>query len=126
MPNLSDLKQATKETTQKFDLFSDKVYIAKVISVTDGDTIIAAINLFKTLTRVRVRFLDVNTPEIRGAEREQGLKYKKFVEDKIMNKLVVLETKGQDAFGRVLATIRLLESTSLNDQLADMLQSKEF
>ena len=63
-----------------FDLHDEYVRKAQVVRVVDGDTVDFRIDLGWNLSMVeRCRLLDVDTPEIRGRERPQGLEYKEFV-----------------------------------------------
>lgn len=62
-------------------------YKATVTHIVDGDTVDLLIDLgFDTFRKVRVRFADINTPEIHGVkhssdEYAQGMKAKQFVEE---------------------------------------------
>ncbi len=56
--------------------------IASVKKIVDGDTIDVVVDLgFKIEMTMRVRLKEINTPELRGEEREAGLAAKKFVEE---------------------------------------------
>jgi len=84
-------------------------YKAKCVKVVDGDTIYCDIDLgFGVwLHKQIIRLSGIDTPEIRGEEREEGLKVKGFVEVNILNRDVVLETykdkKGK--YGRWIAEV---------------------
>lgn len=85
-------------------------YRAIVVSIYDGDTIRVNIDLgFNTwIFNVKLRLFGIDTPELRGDEREQGLAAKKFVEDRIpvgqeIRVATVKDSTGK--FGRYLATI---------------------
>lgn len=87
-------------------------YGATVIGVIDGDTIDLMIDLgFNIHHKIRVRLYGVNTPESRTkdlAEKEMGLKAKKFTEDWLTtNKWVYVNTipDKNDKYGRILAKI---------------------
>jgi micrococcal nuclease len=55
-------------------------YRCRVVDVYDGDTLTLDVDLgFNVTNRVRVRLLDIDTPEIRGEERPEGLLAKQFV-----------------------------------------------
>ena len=87
-------------------------YKALVVDVYDGDTITAEVDLgFHVNIREKFRLLGINTPEIRGAEREDGLKSRDLVRDKILHKEVFIETQKdkQGKYGRYLATVHLKE-----------------
>jgi micrococcal nuclease len=87
-------------------------YGATVLKVVDGDTIELMIDLgFNIHHKIRVRLYGVNTPESRTknlAEKEMGLKAKKFTEDWLTNhKWVYVNTipDKNDKYGRILAKI---------------------
>ena len=84
-------------------------YKAHCVRVVDGDTIYCDIDLgFGVwLHKQIIRLAGIDTPEIRGEEREEGLKVKEYVEAVLMNKELILETykykKGK--YGRWIAEI---------------------
>jgi len=84
-------------------------YMAKVVSVYDGDTIRVDIDLGfgLSLKNQSIRFLGVDTPEVRGDGRDEGLIVRDYVRGQIMDKEIMLrtykDTKGK--YGRWLAEI---------------------
>ena len=84
-------------------------YRALVVKVYDGDTIVVDIDLgFGIMMKNQsVRLLGVDTPEIRGKERNEGLEVKIAVENKILGKWVKIKTmkdkKGK--YGRWLVNL---------------------
>ena len=87
----------------------------------DGDTIDLIIDVgFKITTRQRVRLLWVNTPELRGASKEEGLhwrdltrKWLKHAKDSSNEEWYLqVETSKSDAFGRYLADIQRVSVTN--------------
>lgn len=95
-------------------------YAAHVTSVYDGDTLTVDVDLGLGVWRHNqsIRLWKVNTPEVRGPEREQGLKVRDFVRAQIMDKQILLRTildkRGVDQtekFGRMLGEI-LVEDES--------------
>jgi micrococcal nuclease len=84
-------------------------YMAKVISVYDGDTIRVDIDLgFNIIMRNQaIRLLGINTPEVRGEERPQGIVARDFVRERIMDKTVMLRTFKDTTgkYGRWLAEV---------------------
>ncbi len=93
-------------------------YRAQIVSVYDGDTVRADIDLGFGIWRrdEPLRLLGINAPEVRGAERELGLVSRDALRERVMGKLVYLRTvkptaanfPGQDMrdkYGRYLATI---------------------
>lgn len=103
---------------------------AKLIRVIDGDTVDLLIDLgWSTSIKERVRLLGLDTPEIRGPERESGLEFKEFVEDWFNyhgaydSGEVILESVEyeRDKYGRTLGEIYSLGGESLNERLRAML-----
>lgn len=93
-------------------------YKAIVQRIVDGDTIIVDIDLgFGVWLREQpVRLSKINAPEIRGATREAGLVAKDFLSKLILNKWVQVRTeKGDDKYGRWLATVLVEEDKNLID-----------
>jgi micrococcal nuclease len=84
------------------------VYNAEVLRVIDGDTFELRIDLgFKIIHENTFRLYGVNTPEIRGKERPEGLKVKKYVKELIEGKIIVVETFKKGKFGRYVSEIYL-------------------
>ena len=97
-------------------------YKVHVTSVYDGDTFTGDIDLgfHLNMTRKKFRILRVNAPEVRGKEKEEGLKVAAVVRQMLEHKDVVIESKGTDSFGRILAEVYYLDSgqwTNLSDWL---------
>lgn len=91
-------------------------YKAVVTRVVDGDTVIVDIDLgFGVwLKEQSVRLAKINTPEIKGSTRVAGIAAKDFLSKLILNKWVQIRTeKGQEKYGRWLATILLEEDGNL-------------
>jgi micrococcal nuclease len=88
-------------------------YRANVISVYDGDTITVDIDLGMGvwIRKQKIRLASINAPEVRGKEKEEGIKSREWLRDKILGKEIVLETikdkKGK--YGRWLGNIWLEE-----------------
>jgi micrococcal nuclease len=87
-------------------------YRAKIISVYDGDTVTALVDLgFGITNKIKIRLKGINTPEIRGSERPRGLVSRDFLREKVLNKDIIVETfkdkKGK--YGRYIGTLWLDE-----------------
>ena len=65
-------------------------YRAYVRKVYDGDTVTVDIDLgFDIiLHKQKIRLLRINAPEVRGIERELGLKSRDALREKVCNKLI--------------------------------------
>ena len=94
-------------------------YAATVVRVVDGDTIYFDVDLgFAIQYRLDVRLKGVDTPEIRGASREAGLKSKAFVEQALpVGSLVVLNTYKAEKYGRYLADVIYLLGAKTRDEI---------
>jgi len=90
----------------KTNLYQYKAFVTKVY---DGDTITVEIDLgFKTLVKgEKIRLRRINAPEVRGDQREAGLKSRDYLRVIILNKEIILETikdkKGK--YGRYLGEV---------------------
>ena len=86
-------------------------YKAKVYKVVDGDTFYATVDLgFRIIADQKFRLEGIDTPEIfrpkTNEEYEAGLKAKKFVEDLILDREVVITTyKNVGIYGRYQAKV---------------------
>ena len=84
-------------------------YKATVINVVDGDTFDPMVDLgFRIYHKVRIRLLEIDTPEMRGIEANRGKKCKEFAEKLLLNKEVLIQSEKEDSdlktdsFGRWL------------------------
>lgn len=102
-------------------------YRAKVVSVYDGDTCRVDIDLgFNTfLRREKIRLSGINAPELRGEEREAGLRSRDFLRGLINGKSVYLETEKdrKGKYGRYLGTIWVKDESgtyiNVNEKLVE-------
>ncbi len=102
-------------------------YKAHVIKVYDGDTCTMDIDLglHVWIHGEKIRLARINTPEVRGDEREQGLKSRDYLRELILDKDVFLETirdkKGK--YGRYLGEIWILDDSgeyiNINEKMLD-------
>jgi micrococcal nuclease len=117
-------------------------YMAKVVSVYDGDTIRVDIDLGFGIKfdNQSIRLLGINTPEVRGDEREAGLIVRDFVREQILEKNIILKTyrDSKGKYGRWLGQIyytkeeRVITAsdspdalTCLNDELLKLGMAEE-
>lgn len=89
-------------------------YKAIVTGVYDGDSVTMDIDLGLGVWKKsqKIRLSGINTKEIRGSEREEGLIAKARVVDLLLNKEVVVETQKTGKYGRWLAVIWVKEENS--------------
>lgn len=105
-------------------------YKAVVTSVYDGDTSTVDIDLgLQTWVWNEIlRLYRINSPELRGSERPDGLKSRDFLRNKIQNKEVVIETitdkKGK--YGRYLAEIWLKNKNDTFTNINDLIVNEGF
>lgn len=94
-------------------------YKADIISIYDGDTVTAIVDLgFNTHTKQSIRLYGIDAPEVKGETRGEGLKSRDWLITKILNKSVIIKTikdkKGK--YGRYLG-ILYLNGENINDSL---------
>lgn len=103
-------------------------YDAQILSVYDGDTVTATVDLgFKvSAIKVKLRLYGVNTPEIRGGTEATKLAAREsrdYVKEQILGKRVRMKSLGKGKYGRYLSVIWTLDDNgdpldeSLNDAL---------
>lgn len=95
-------------------------YKATITDVYDGDSVTAIVDLgFKIFTKLKIRLAGINTPEIKGEDREAGLVSKDRLTELILNKEVIIKTSKdkQEKYGRWLAEIYLPEQAQSVNQL---------
>lgn len=73
---------------------------AKVISVSDGDTI----HVINQSLKIKVRLLGIDTPELKQI---YGYKAKDILSEKILNKIVTIRGSSKDRYGRLIGDIFL-------------------
>lgn len=92
--------------------FTPYVYKLDDVRVIDGDTFGVIVDLgFRLAFHVNVRLADVNTPEIRGAEKQAGIIVKLFVQewvatrkDKLLLRSIKLDKYADRVVGDLLTT----------------------
>lgn len=102
-------------------------YKANVTDVYDGDTITVDIDLGLStwIKGEKVRLYRIDTPEIRGDERPQGLIARDYLRSLILDKEIVLQTvkDKREKYGRYLGEIWLLDENgqyiNINDKLIE-------
>ncbi len=101
-------------------------YNAKVIRWVDGDTLLCLIDLgFYTHKEERLRLARIDTPELRGAEKEEGKRVQKLVTEKFPPDTIIrVDSKKRDSYGRFIAEL-YYEDKSINQWLIDSGNAKE-
>ena len=103
-------------------------YKANIIDVYDGDTVTAVVDLgFLHYQEMKLRLYGIDTPELRGEEREAGLIVRDILRGLILNKEVEIHTykDKQGKYGRYLATI-VLDGININQWLLDEGHAQEY
>lgn len=108
-------------------------YVATVIDVYDGDTITVDLDLGVGIWRrdQTIRLWKIDTPEVRGAERERGIQVRDFLRTLILGKTIlvrtILDRRGNDQtgkFGRLLGEVLAEDAAgvlvNVNQLLLDM------
>lgn len=107
-------------------------YKAKVVSVYDGDTITVNIDLGLNITRREtVRLYGINTPELRGSEKEEGIKSRNWLQMELepyyhTDGLFVHTIKDKSGkYGRLLAEL-WIGDRCLNHELVEKGLAREY
>lgn len=94
-------------------------YRAIVTKVVDGDTIDCHVDLgFYMTAKIRFRLNRINTPEVRGAEKVEGLAAKQWLIDKLnsVGNQIIVRTEKTGKYGRWLGEI-IIGDDNINDEL---------
>lgn len=82
-------------------------YEFEVRRVIDGDTLEGLVDVgFYLTSRIRLRLLWVNTPELHSQDPEERVKAQKAkaaMEQKVLGQKLIVKTEKTDSFGRYLA-----------------------
>ena len=106
-------------------------YKAKVTKVYDGDTITVDIDLGLDSWHhgMQIRLAEIDTPEVRGAEKIEGIKVRDLVRELILGKTILLHTTQKGKYGRYLGRVYCEiegEKTCLNDWLVKKKYAKSY
>ena len=115
------------EQPRSYEPSIDHHYRALVVAVYDGDTITVDIELGLSvgLKAKKIRLHRINAPELRGEEREAGIRSRDHLRGLILGQRIVLETIKDKTgkYGRLLGEIWLFEdngtATNINDALTN-------
>lgn len=104
-------------------------YDAKVLKVTDGDTLDVLIDVgFSIFTKGKIRLDEINTPESRTRdlrEKALGLKAKKFTKNFLKEGQCQVKVRKKGKFGRWLAEV-FVDNISLNKALITVGLAREY
>lgn len=113
--NRIDWDQVTYDSAEKF---IPPISYGKVVKVYDGDTITVATPLDNTrapIYRFPVRLRGIDSPEIRGKEKQEvivAMVARDALAAKVLNQTVFLQNIDTEKYGRVLADVYLEEHKS--------------
>lgn len=99
-------------------MFNPYYYNAKVLDVY-GDTITVDVDFgFSIRMEMRIRLWGINTPELRGSDREKGLVSRDYLREMILGKNIILETikDSRGKYGRILGIIHF-NGLNVNEHL---------
>lgn len=96
-------------------------YNATVVNVVDGDTFDADIDVgFYLRTRLRLRVLGINAPEMHGPSHAAGVAARLFATTLLREGAkVALHTEKSDDFGRWLAKVTLPDGSDFGQTMID-------
>lgn len=106
-------------------MISPYTYKAKVLSVYDGDTIRVEIDLGFGMKwsgdgkGVQIRLFGINSPEIKGNEKNSGILSRDWLRSQIEGKEIILKTikDSTEKYGRYLGIVFTPEGENLNESL---------
>lgn len=90
--------------------FSAQAFQGKVVAVIDGDTI----DVLYNGEIIKIRLNGIDCPE---SGQEYGYEAKLFSREMVLGKVVEIDDKGKDKYGRTIANVNLSDGTSLNKEL---------
>ena len=116
-----DIREVQYKDTKPFVPY---ITTCKVIKVYDGDTITIASKLYpeSPIYRFSVRLRGIDTPEIKANnenEKLHALKAKRFVEARILNKIIMLKDINTEKYGRLLADVYMEDGICLNTLIVE-------
>lgn len=99
--------------------FNRNLYrVSHILNIYDGDTFTAEVDIgFRIKITQTFRLEGLDTPEIRGKEKPEGIVSRDFVRDKMLSaKEVWIRTSKTGKYGRYIATV-YLDDENLNELL---------
>ena len=103
-------------------------YREKIIDVYDGDTVTAMVDLgFLHFQEMKLRLYGINTPELRGEEKEAGMVVRDILRVMVLDKEVEIRSykDKQGKYGRYLAN-NFLDGLDVNQWLVDNGHAKPY
>ncbi len=106
----------------------DRLYYYRAInfpSIYDGDSCAAEISVgFHMTARIPCRLANINTPELTGDERAEGLRARDYLRGRLSTAItegleVIIRSHKRDKYGRWLISI-YVDDVNINDELVEM------
>lgn len=122
-----DLNTANCKNVEKFSL-NDYKTDAMVVKVYDGDTIHVVFEYNNQLYKWVCRLDGIDTPEIKSKnskEKEEAVKTRDYLKEKILDKIVKLNCKEFDKYGRLLVDV-YHNNVFINDLLVNEKYAKKY
>jgi len=112
------------------EIGSDEFQV-NLIRVVDGDTVDVEFHIWiDIILRKRIRLYGIDTPEVIGAEKEEGVVVRDYLVDRLEGKEIYLSVqKPTEKFGRVVGTIFIKEDgilVNINEELVEKGFAKEY
>jgi len=99
-------------------------YHGTIIDIYDGDTMTAMLDLgFDVWVKARIRIEGIDTPELRGIERERGIEARNYVRKLLLDQPVVVTTRRKEKYGRWLAAVHFLHEGKILDLSTHLLET---
>lgn len=89
---------------------SAQAFQGEVVAVIDGDTI----EVMHNGEAIRIRLNGIDCPE---SSQEYGFEARQFTSEMVLGKVVEVDDKGKDKYGRTIGNVSLSDGTSLNKEL---------
>lgn len=115
---LSNLEDCTIKNVRRFNL-KNKIFKAKVVKVYDGDTITVVFKFYDDFYKFSVRMDGYDSPEIKTSDPEEkkwAVESKTILSDLILDKIVTLNCKEFDKYGRILGNV-FFKDKNVNDYM---------
>ena len=111
----------------------DYLYPAEVVRVIDGDTIVADIELGLgvVLSDQYIRLYEIDTPEITGEEKEQGMRARDYLVERLSSGELEIEMRpewdqtGKGSFGRWLGIV-YIGGVDINAEIMEKGHAEEY
>jgi endonuclease YncB( thermonuclease family) len=125
--SISELLLLDCKNVRKFSL-QGLEFDARVVSVYDGDTItvIFKMNPYSEYYKWNCRLIGIDTPELKtGNHKEEGIRARDFLREKILDKVVRIKCGDFDKYGRLLVQV-FQDNVDINALMIDSGNAKAY